>query len=472
MMNHKSKSVKEPKLFISLLPLLIMALFLGIGYGVYKVRAEILLVGAASITGLIARFHGYTWKELEEGIVESIRGAMPAMLIVICVGLLIGAWIVSGTIPMLIFYGLKIISPGFFLVTASFVCSAVSLFTGSSWGTVGTIGIALMGIASGLGIPEGAAAGAIVSGAYFGDKISPFSDTTNLAPIAAKSNLFDHIRHLLWTTTPAWLIGMVIYFFVGLRFRTQFLPQEQVDLILNSLQSGFQFNILLLLPPVLILYFAIRKYPTIPGMIASSLLACVLAAIFQKTSIVDILNTMTIGFKSNTGMENIDNLLSRGGMMSMMGVTLIAFCAFAFAGIMQRAGMLNVILDRMLKVVKSTGSLIASVVGSSVVVSLITGSSFLSILIPGELFAPAFKQRNLAAKNLSRTTEDSGTVVVPLIPWSMAGVYMAGTLGVPTLIYAPWAFMCYLGTFFALLYGFTGFAIAKRVRDDETIPGS
>ncbi|MBN1154640.1 Na+/H+ antiporter NhaC [candidate division KSB1 bacterium] len=467
----ESKLHRKPNLFISLIPLFLMAIFLGIGYGFYQIRAEILLVAAASLTGFIARLYGNTWKELEDGIVESIKSAMPAMLIVICVGLLIGAWIISGTIPMLIYYGLKVISPGYFLVTASFVCSAVSLFTGSSWATVGTIGIALMGIAHGMGIPPGAAAGAIISGAYFGDKISPFSDTTNLAPIAAKSNLFDHIRHLLWTTTPAWLIGMIIYFFVGLKFKTQVVPQEEVGLILNSLQSNFHFHWMLLLPPVLILYFAVRKFPTIPGMIASSGLACVLALVFQRTSGIEILNTMTIGYQSETGLENIDRLLSRGGMMSMMGVTLIAFCAFAFAGVMQKAGMLTVILDRMLSVVKSTGTLIASVVASCVVVALITGSSFLSILIPGELFAPAFRQRNLAAKNLSRTTEDSGTVVVPLIPWSMAGVYMAGTLGVPTIVYAPWSFMCYLGIIFALFYGFTGFTLAPRKLEDETMQG-
>lgn len=463
---------KQPSFFISLIPLITMGLLLGIGYGVLKIRAEVLLIGSAAVAGLLAKWLGFTWRELEQGIVDSIEQAMPAMLIVICVGLLIGSWIASGTIPLLIFYGLKIISPKYFLFTACLVCSVISLVTGTSWGTVGTIGIAFIGIAQGLGIPLGAAAGAIVAGAYFGDKISPFSDTTNLAPIAARSNLFDHIRHLLWTTTPAWLIGMIIYFLVGLRFQGRSLPQYQIELIISTLQTHFQFHVLLLLPPIMILFFAVRKLPTIPGMVAASALASVLALIFQKGSLQEILNAMTIGYSANTGVAEIDKLLSRGGMMSMMGVTLIAFCAFAFAGIVQKAGMLNVILDHLLKVVNSTGSLIASVVGSCVVVALMTGSSFLSIIVPGELFAPAFKKRNLAAKNLSRTTEDSGTVVVPLIPWSMAGIYMSGTLGVDTLRYLPWAFMCYLGMVFALIYAFTGFAIAPKIREDETIPGS
>lgn len=449
-----------------------MALFLGIGYGVYQIRIEVLLIGSALIAGLLARSMGYSWKEMEQGVVESVRQAMPAMLIILCVGILIGSWIAAGTIPMLVYYGLKIISPHYFLLTANLVCSVVSLSTGTSWGTVGTIGIAFIGIAQGLGIPAGMAAGAIVSGAYFGDKISPFSDTTNLASIAARSNLFDHIRHLLWTTAPAWGIGLILYFIIGLQFHGQHLPQEQMAILLTTLRTGFRFHILLLTPLIVMLYFAIRKLPTIPGMITASAVASVLAIIFQNESLKTVLNATILGFTSQTGIEEIDRLLSRGGMMSMMEVTLIAFCAFAFVGIVQKAGMLTVILNRLLTVVRSTGTLIASVAGSCVVVAFITGSAFLAIIVPGELFAPAFKKRNVAAKNLSRTTEDSGTVIVPLIPWSMAGVYMAGTLGVPTLEYAPWAFMCYLGIVFALIYAFTGFAITPKIRDDETIPGS
>ncbi len=463
---------KKPSLLLSLVPLMTMALFLGIGYGVFQIRAEVLLLASAAIAGLIALSLGYSWKEMEQGIVESVKRALPAMLIVICVGLLIGSWLAAGTIPMLVYYGLELVSAPYFLITASVVCSMVSLFTGTSWGTVGTIGIAFMGIANGLGIPAGPAAGAIITGAYFGDKLSPFSDTTNLAPIAARSNLFDHIRHTVWTTGPAWIIGLVIYFILGFQYRDQTIPHEQITLLQTTLQQTFTFHILLLLPPVMVLYFAVRKKPTIPGMMAASFVASVLAIWIQNGPVSGVLNAMAIGYEADTGVAAMDTLLSRGGMMSMMDVTLVAFCAFAFAGIVQRAGMLDVILDHLLRLVKGVGSLIASASLSSVIVAFITGSSFLSIIIPGELFAPAFRNRSLAAKNLSRTTEDSGTVVVPLVPWSMAGVYMAGTLGVPTLVYAKWCFMCYLGIGFALLYAYTGFAIAPRIRDDETEPGS
>lgn len=472
MTESRSRQHKKPSLFTSLIPIVTMALLLGLGYGILQVRAEVLLIASALVSGILGYSLGYDWKEMQKGIVDSVSQAMPAMLIVICVGLLIGAWIASGTIPMLIYYGLKIISPAYFLVTAGLVCSVISLFTGTSWGTVGTIGIAFMGIARGLGIPAAPAAAAIITGSYFGDKLSPFSDTTNLAPIAARSNLFDHIRHLLWTTLPAWLIGLVIYFIVGLQFRGQTLPEVEMQAILTTLQNHFTFSWWLLLPPVIIIVSAVRKWPTIPGMLFASITAVAIGLFLQSTSFAGMLNAMAIGYEARTGLEQVDRLLSRGGMMSMMDVTLIAFCAFAFAGIVQVTGMLKTILDALLRFVHSTGMLITSAALSSSIVAFITGSSFLSIIIPGELFAPAFKERKLAAKNLSRTTEDSGTVVVPLVPWSMAGIYMSGTLGVATLDYVPWAFMCYLGIVFAIIYGFTGIGIAPQKREDETIPGS
>jgi NhaC family Na+:H+ antiporter len=346
--------------------------------------------------------------------------------------------------------------------------------TGTSYGTAGTIGVAFMGIAHGLGVPLGQAAGAIVAGAYFGDKISPFSDTTNLAPIAAQSNLFDHIRHMLWTTTPAWLLGLVVYLLLGLFSRHgDTVSLEKTDLIMAVLKSGFRFHWLLLLPPAITLYLAIKKKPVIPGMLISAAVAVILAIFIQRVDVVAAVRTMVFGFVADTGEEIVDSLLTRGGMVNMMDVTLIAFCAFAFGGIMQKAGMLDVLLDRLVRIANTTGKIIAATVTSCITTALLTGSSFLSILIPGELFAPIYKRNKLAAKNLSRTTEDSGTVVVPLIPWSIAGVFMAGTLGLEnSLVYAPWAIMCYTGFIFALIYGFTGFAIAPKINEDETVPGS
>ncbi len=467
----KNENRKKPGFILSLIPMLTIVVLLIVGYGIFRIGAEVLLVIAAFITGLIAYFSGFCWKEMQSGIIESITKALPAMLIVITVGILIGSWIVSGTIPMLIYYGLKLISPRFFLFSACLVCSIISIFTGTSWGTVGTVGVAFIGVAQGLNIPLPQAAGAIIAGAYFGDKLSPFSDTTNLAPIAAGSNLFDHIRHMLWTTLPAWLIGLIIYLLLGI-FSNNSSQIEISTELLTGLKSHFSFNVWLLLPLLIVLYFAVKKLPTIPGMLISSFIAVFLGVLFQHIDIPAALTALTTGYKSSTGSEVLDKLLTRGGMMSMMGVTLIAFCAFGFAGIMQATGMLTVILHRFVRFTRTTGAIIASTVTSCISVAIMTGSSFLSIIIPGELFSPLYKERKLAAKNLSRTTEDSGTVIVPLVPWSMAAVFMSGTLGVSTLEYLPWTFMNYLGFIFALVYGFTGLGIAPKIRDDETQPGS
>ena len=464
---------KKPTLLQATTPLIALALLLGVGYGVFGLRAEILLLVATSIAGLIAIRLGYSYREIERGIIENMMKGMPAMLIVIVVGALIGSWLSAGTIPMMIFYGLKLISPEFFLVSACIVCSIISLVTGTSYGTVGTVGVALIGVASGLGIPLEQAAGAIVAGAYFGDKLSPFSDTTNLAPIAAGSNLFDHIRHTLWTTTPAWLLGLAIYLVIGLTADTATTGVDNLTgAITSTIESRFTFHWLLLLPAVITLGAAIFKLPVIPSMLASSAVAVVFAMVFQNSSLVDGVAVMVHGYEIETSNEILDSLLNRGGMISMMDVTLLAFCAFAFGGIVVSTGMMDVILQQLSRAARTAFRAIVVTVLSTITTAVLTGSSFLAILIPGEMLAPIYRKLNLAAKNLSRTTEDSGTVVVPLIPWSIAGVFMAGTLGVDTIAYAPWAIMCYTSFLVAIFYAYTGIAIAPKRNEDETLPGS
>lgn len=464
------KTPRKPSLGEALTPLVSMAVLLGVGYGWLGYPVEILLLTSAGVAGAMALRLGYGWRDMEAGIVAALAKAMPAMLILISVGALIGTWIAAGTIPMLIYYGLEIISPRFFLLTACVICSIISVTTGTSWGTVGTLGVALIGVASGLGIPMGAAAGAIVSGAYFGDKLSPFSDTTNLAPVVAGSNLFDHIRWMLWTTFPAWTIGLLVYLLVGLGSGA--VEPPDVSGIQNALAGSFRFNLLLLLPLGIILWFAMRKLPSLPGILLASLVAAALALPFQGLSPGEALQTAVSGYVPDTGSAEVDSLLARGGMLAMMDVTLLVLCAFGYAGIMKHCGLLDRVLEALLSVVKGLFGLIASTVATGIITALVTGSSYLSIIVPGELYRDAFGRKGLAAKNLSRTTEDSGTVVVPLIPWSAAGVFMAGTLAVPTLEYLPWAVMNYLGFVFALIYGATGIGIARRIREDETVPGS
>lgn len=469
---NEIRKPKKPGLVIALAPLVAMGALLGVGYGIYQIRPQVLLVCAAFITGSLGLYLRFKWKDMESGIVDSIHKAMPAILIMLCVGILIGSWIASGTIPMVIYYGLKLISPKYFLVTACFVCSLTSIATGTSWGTIGTLGVAFIGIAMGLGIPLGPAAGAIVAGAYFGDKMSPFSDVTNLAPVAVGSNLFDHIKHMVWSATPAWLIGLFIYFLVGLRYEGGKVESEAMTIITQTIKDNFNFNVLLLLPMAIVFYFAFTKKPTIPGMLISSFVAGILAIIFQKASITDVATAMNTGYVAQTGVEEVDNLISRGGMMSMMETQLVAFTAFSFGGIMQSTGLLSVILDRVMKFATKVWSIVLTTIGTTIITALVTGSSYLSIIIPGDLLSAVYKKKGLAAKNLSRIVEECGAIIVPLIPWSMAGVYITGTLGVSTFSYLPWAIMNYAAVVILAIYGFTKFTMAPKIRDDETQIGS
>ncbi len=463
---------KRPGLVVALVPFIAMALLLGVGYGIYKIKAQILLIAAAFVTGILGLLLGFKWKDMERGIVDSIHKAMPAILIMLSVGVLIGSWMASGTIPMVIYYGLKLISPKFFLFTACIVCSVTAVAAGTSWGTIGTLGVAFMGIAMGLGIPLAPAAGAIVAGAYFGDKMSPLSDIPNLATVVSGSNLFDHIKHMMWSAVPAWLAGLAVYFVVGLRYEARTIESESMTLILSTLRQNFRFHVLLLLPMAIVFYFAVTKKPTIPAMILSSVTAAFLALLVQKTPLTVVATAMNAGLPNQTGIETVDRLLSKGGMMSMMETQLIAFTAFSFGGIMQKTGCLSVILEKVMKFAGKVWSLVLTTIGTAVISALITGSSYLSMIIPADLLAPIYKKMNLAAKNLSRTIEESGGIIVPLIPWSMAGVYITGTLGVSTFSYLPWAFMNYFSVVILAVFGFTGLTMAPRIREDETQAGS
>lgn len=471
------KIKRKPTFTEAIIPVVAMLILLGFGYGYLKMKAEPLLIFAAFIAAIIAMRVGVTWDEMLEGIVEKLSKTMGATLILIVVGMLIGTWMLSGTIPMMIYYGIKLVNPQFLLITAFLICCIVSSFTGTSWGTVGTMGVALMGIATGLGVSLPATAGAVVAGSYFGDKLSPLSDTTNLAPIAAGSELYDHIKHMLYTTTPAFIISIIIYGIVGASSSgAAIVTPEKVQFLMNTIDQLFKIegiNILLLLIPVaIVIYGSVTKKPTLPVMLASSFVALLIGVYIQGFAWADALVSTVGGFNvsmakhiqgfdPSTATFEVTRLLHRGGMSSMMGTLLLAYSAFGFGGIISKAGCLEVILEKILQSVKSIGGLVTSTVLSCLTMALVTGSSYLSILIPGELFKETYKARGLAAKNLSRTLEDSGTVVVPLVPWSMAGVYMATTLGVSVVSYAPWAVLCYTGFIFAIIYGVTGFGIAK-----------
>jgi len=463
---------KEPSFLLALTPILVMIVGLALGVGYMKLKVEPIILIAALVAGGIAWRLGYSWSELQEGVIEKISSSLPALMILWAVGLLIGSWVFSGTIPMIIYYGVDLISPQYLVLTAFVIAAIISTVTGTSWGSAGTVGVAIMGIAQGLDVNLAATAGAVVAGAYFGDKLSPLSDTTNLAPIAAGSELYEHIRHMFYTTIPATIVAIAAYLFFGSEAASSGANvSESVLALQGQLDKIFHWNILLLLPVFLVLAGSVLKWPTIPVMIIASLFSVALGVIIQGFSLKNGFISVMTGFNvtmSGVEMEfskDITKLLNRGGVSSVNSTTILVICAMGFAGIISKTGMLTKVLHTIMAKVKSAAGVIISTIGSCLTVAFVTGSSYLSILIPGEMFKDFYKEKNLAAKNLSRTLEDSGTVIVPLIPWSAAGAYMTATLGVPTVEYLPWAILNYMGVVFAIILAITGIGIAKINKD-------
>ena len=394
-------------------------------------------------------------------------------MILICVGLMIGAWVVSGTIPFLVYIGLQIISPKYIIITSFLVTVILSVSTGTSWGAAGTVGAALISVAAGMGAPLPAVAGAIVAGAYFGDKMSPLSDSTNMSAIATETNLYQHIGHMFYTTVPGFIVSCAVYLIAGAHFASDS-QVGQVDEIINTLGELFNLampvGLLLLIPCVIVIAGSLMKKPTIPVMIISSAVAIVIAMLVQGFSFTDCAASMVSGFKmemlhTSMNLENIveqvPNLLQRGGMSSMMNTALMAFCGFSFIGALTVCGSMELILERIMKHIHGTGQLITLTVILGVIMITVIGEATVTFLMIGGMFRPEYIKRGLESKNLSRSLEDSITVVEPLVPWSLAGVYMTSVLGVPTVQYAPWAVLCYTGVIFAIIWGFTGFGIAK-----------
>lgn len=468
MMNINNK-IKIPTLPQALSPIAVMLILLGLGYAFFDLPPEPLMVVSCISAGLLVNYLGHDYSDILDAIAAKIAKTMPALLILITVGLLIGTWIAGGTIPMMIYYGLKIIDPQFLYITALILTSIVSVCTGTSWGSAGTVGVAFMGVAVGLNANPAAVAGAVVAGAYFGDKLSPLSDTTNIASAATGVDLYEHIAHLLYTTLPSFLLAGIVYVVYGMNgdFHDASTPEKVLNMI-AGLEQIYHFNvILLLIPVIIILWGSVSKKPTIPVMLLSAFIAVLNALFIQGFSLHDVVDSAVNGFdiamirKDIAVSADLARLLNRGGMNSMMGTLLICFCALSFAGILSLSGALDVIIRHLLKLVGSTASLIFATIICGLTMIGVTCNGQISILIPGEMLKDAYIERGLHAKNLSRTIEDSATIIEPILPWTAAGAYMAGTLGVATISYLPWAVLCWSGILFAMLWGISGFGIAK-----------
>lgn len=488
--------IKKPSLADAVVPIAVLVILLSFSVYLFGDSSsagpnQIAMVIAAAIAALIAFKNGNDWHSIQNAIVKGISTAMAAILILLAVGTLIGSWNLAGTVPAMIYFGLKILSPDIFYLATCIICALTSLAIGSSWTVAGTLGIGLMGVSQGLGLSPAITAGAVISGAYFGDKMSPLSDTTNLAPAVAGTELFTHIRHMAWTTGPSFAIALILFAFVGLG-GTSTGADSDLSMISNVIAANYSLSLLTLLPLVLVFYLAVRRYPALPTILAGTLTGVVVALIVQRPAILAVANspdlpaglallkgvwiTLFDGFTAYTGNGMVDNLLSRGGMNSMLTTIFLVFTALSFGAVMEYAGMLARLIESILSAAKSTGSMIAAVLVTSVGVNIVAADQYLAIVLPGRMYRAEFARRGLHPKNLSRAIEDAGTITSPLIPWNTCGAYMAATLGVPTLAYLPFCFFNLVNPFISMIYGFRGITIEKldesSQSDIQTEPAS
>lgn len=437
---------------------------------------QIVLTIGAAIAAIIAIRNGHDWLDIQKAIVAGIGTAMGAILILLSVGALIGTWLMAGTVPSLIYYGLALLSPQFFYAAACAICAIASLATGSSWTVAGTLGVALIGVSMGLGLSPAIAAGAIISGAYFGDKMSPLSDTTNLAPAVVGTDLFTHIRHMCWTTGPSIFLALLIFAVIGLGVDA---GADSVALqeLMATLGEAFNITPWALLPLLVVFYMAYKKVPPLPTILFGALLGGILAVVIQPDVVLTFVNSPNLpvwlamikgiwlaladGFVSNSGDAAVDNLLTRGGMSSMLVTIWLILTALAFGAVLEHGGMLERLIESVLAAAKSTGSLVLAVVLSCIGINIVAADQYISIVLPGKMYKAEFQKRSLHPKNLSRIMEDSGTLTSPLVPWNTCGAYMAATLGVATFTYLPFAFFNLINPLVSIIYGYTGFTIRK-----------
>ncbi len=458
---------RKPTLLESLSTIFVMMIVVCVGFIFFEIPVQPLLIISAAYASWIAWRVGLRWKDLEEGITDRLATAMPAIFIILTVGMIVGSWMYSGTVPALIYYGLKFLSPSYFLISAFLISAITSVATGTAWGSASTAGIALMAIGLHMDIPAGMAAGAIISGAVFGDKMSPLSDTTNLASLVTRVNIFSHIKHMIWTTVPASMIGLIVWHIASRRFSVQ-TNTEQIDALLKDIATMYDINFFIWLPLIVIVVCLLAKISTVPSMLISSVVAIFVGWLNNGFQLKNGFIATFSGFtpKMLLGQEGLSqkalSLIEQGGMMSMTQVLVTIFCGYAFAGIVEKAGCLVVILHSISKNINSRGQLILVTVIGSLMMVLAAGVASVVIIMVGVLFMQMYDKMDLDRVNLSRTLEDSGTMIIPLIPWGTSGIYYTQQLGVGVGQFFIWAVPCYLCVLFALFYGFTGIGIKKK----------
>tara|TARA_R110000803_G_scaffold210813_1_gene283896 strand:- start:43615 stop:45039 length:1425 start_codon:yes stop_codon:yes gene_type:complete len=443
---------------------------------------QIALLLATGVAAVIGLKNGHTWHAMEKAIIHGISISLGAVLILLAVGSLIGTWLLSGTVPTMVYYGLKIIDPSWFYAATCLVCGVVAMSIGSSWTTAATVGVAFIGIAGGFELSTSVTAGAVISGAYFGDKLSPLSETTNLAPAVAGSELFEHIRYMLWTTIPSITIALILFLIIGFNHSSSDIGNtDSIVSLTNTLENTYNISALNLIPLFILLVLAYKKMPAFPAVAIGAIIGAIWALIFQQELISAMVaegveSTRGIimvvwtaffdGVVVETGNIEIDELLSRGGMAGMLNTIWLVVTALSFGAILEHLGMLKKFVESILASAKSTGSLIASTVATCIGTNLITADQYMAIVMPGRMYKEEYEKRGLHPVLLSRTLEDSGTITSPLIPWNTCGAFMFGALALTSYDYIFYCFFNLINPILAIAYGYLGFKIKKIVTND------
>ena len=478
---------RQPSLTEALIPIVFLIMLLSFNVLFWKDTLQganqVALMTAAALAGILGLRMGYTWTHMRDQIVKTIGTAMPAILILLLIGALAGTWLISGVVPALIYYGLDILYPSIFLFAAVVIGGIVSLATGSSWSTIATIGVALLGIGDAMGFDKAIVAGAIVSGAYFGDKMSPLSDTTNLAPAVAGTDLFTHIRYMMYTTVPSMSLTLIIFLIIGFTYHTGITPTH-VKEVQTTIEHTFYITPWLFLVPVILFVVILKKMPPLPALSVGVVLGAIAAVIFQphiienlthisgnyaKASYIGVMQAIYGKTAIITENPAMNDLFSTGGMAGMLQTIWLILSAMTFGGIMESNGMLRKITSTVLGMVKKDGTLITSTALSCIFFNITASDQYISIVVPGEMYHDAFKDRNLKPEVLSRTLEDAGTVTSVLVPWNTGGATQARVLGVPTLSYLPYAFFNLISPLMTIFFAYMNIKI-RRFSDDKKKP--
>ncbi len=467
------KDFKKPSLGVCIS----IILFLGISFLLQLIiKGEpdthmTLFFSSVFAVAVLVIFNKTSFELVEEGIIHGCKIATISMMILMFIGIMIPSWIAAGTIPTLIYYGLKIISPSIFLVTATLVCSISTLCTGTSWGTAATFGVALMGIGGGLGISSPMTAAAVICGAIFGDKMSPISDTVNLSSATCEVNIFDNIKSVATGTIPGYFLTLGFFIFLDMKYSNGDVQSKSVTEILRILESNFNLSvfhsIIALIPMLIILFLALRKFNSLGTIAISSIIAMLIAILLQGNSILDMMSYMNYGFKIDTGNFDVDKLLNRGGLQSMMWTVSIGYLGLSYGGILEKTGVLNTLLFSIQGITKNVRNLIWAHVFTGFITVMLSASPYVSILIPGRMFIEGYKKLGIKKTVASRVCEHSGICLDPLLPWSLGAVYFSGVLGVKTLEYAPYCLLLWVVPIFTLIYATTGLFIWKEESQKE-----